>query len=155
MHQALKIPDAKAALENGKTGENPGMAADESQKQEVIEEARNKLKRAFFVINGLVILEHQFQKYKGRVVLRRDIVKDDSGSYAVFTESSASQMTAASVMGKISILPGCAGQAADAEYLLNPGPKGKCSITVENSSWNVQIFGYVYQNTNDQNHGPV
>ena len=37
------------------------------------------------------------QKYKGRVVLRGDIVKDDSGFYAVFTEqcSSASQMTAA------------------------------------------------------------
>ena len=37
------------------------------------------------------------QQYKGRVVLRGDIVKDDSGSYAVFTEqgSSASQMTAA------------------------------------------------------------
>ena len=32
--QALKIPDAKAAVEkNGKTGEDPGMAADESQKQ--------------------------------------------------------------------------------------------------------------------------
>ena len=31
-------------------------------------------------------LEPQFQKYKGRVVLRGDIVKDDSGSYAVFTE---------------------------------------------------------------------
>ena len=38
--------------------------------------------------------------YKGRVVLRGDIVKDDSGSYAVFTDqgSSASQMTAAKVM---------------------------------------------------------
>ena len=41
-------------------------------------------------------LEVKHQKYKGRVVLRGDIVKDDSGSYAVFTEqgSSASQMTA-------------------------------------------------------------
>ena len=60
--------------------------------------------------------EPQFQKYKGRVVLRGDIVKDDSGSYAVFTEqgSSASQMTAAKVMDVISRLPGCAGQAADA-----------------------------------------
>ena len=40
-------------------------------------------------------LEAKHQKYKGRVVLRGDIVKDDSGSYAVFTEqgSSASQMT--------------------------------------------------------------
>ena len=56
------------------------------------------------------------QKYKGRVVLRGDIVKDDSGSYAVFTEqgSSASQMTTAKVMDIISRLPGCARQAADA-----------------------------------------
>ena len=40
-------------------------------------------------------------------------MKDDSGSYAVFTEqgSSASQMTAAKVMDIISRLPGCAGQA--------------------------------------------
>ena len=61
-------------------------------------------------------LETKHQKYKGRVVLRGDIVKDDSGSYAVFTEqgSSASQMTAAKVMDIISRLPGCAGQAADA-----------------------------------------
>ena len=61
-------------------------------------------------------LEAKHQKYKGRVVLRGDIVKDDSGSYAVFIEqgSSASQMTAAKVMDIISRLPGCAGQAADA-----------------------------------------
>ena len=50
-------------------------------------------------------LEPQYQKYKGRVVLRDDIVKDDSG--AVFTEqaSSASQMTAAKVMDMRSRLP--------------------------------------------------
>ena len=61
-------------------------------------------------------LEQQFQKYKGRVVLWGDIVKDDSGSYAVFTEhgSSASQMTAAKVMDITSRQPGCDGQAADA-----------------------------------------
>ena len=53
---------------------------------------------------------------KGRVVLRGDIVKDDSGSYAVFIEqgSSASQMTAAKIMDIKSRLPGCDGQAADA-----------------------------------------
>ena len=53
-------------------------------------------------------LEVKHQKYKGRVVLRGDIVKDDSGSYAVFTEqeSSASQMTAAKFMDIISRLPG-------------------------------------------------
>ena len=56
------------------------------------------------------------QKYKGRVVLRGDIVKDDSGSYAVFTAqgSSAFQMTAAKIMGIISRMPGCDGEAADA-----------------------------------------
>ena len=43
-------------------------------------------------------------------------MKDDSGSYAVFTEqgSSASPMTAAKIMDIISRLPGCDGQAADA-----------------------------------------
>ena len=64
--------------------------------------------------NAELVAKHQ--KYKGRVVLQSDIVKDDSGAYAVFTEqgSSASQMTAAKVMDIISRLPGCAGQAADA-----------------------------------------
>ena len=74
-------------------------------KKEVIDEGRKE--GCKFILR---------QKYKGRVVLRGDIVKDDSGSYAVFTEqgSSASQMTAAKVMDIISRLPGCAGQAADA-----------------------------------------
>ena len=60
-------------------------------------------------------LEAKNQKYKGRVVLRGDFVKDDSGFHAVFTEqgSSASQMTAAKIMDIISRLPGCDGQAAD------------------------------------------
>ena len=61
-------------------------------------------------------LEAKHQKYKGRVVLRGDIVKDNSGSYAVFTEqgSSASQMIATKIMDIISRLPGRDGQAADA-----------------------------------------
>ena len=61
-------------------------------------------------------LEKKHQKYKGRVVLRGDTVKDDSGFHVVFTEPgpSASQMTAAKIMDIMSRLPGCAGQAADA-----------------------------------------
>ena len=54
-------------------------------------------------------LEPKLQKQiKGIVVLCGDVVKDDSGAYAVFTEhcSSASQRTAR--------LPDCDGQAADA-----------------------------------------
>ena len=60
-------------------------------------------------------LEPKFQKCKGRIVLRGDIVKDDSGSYAVFCEqgSSASQMTAAKVMDVIARVQDCDGQPAE------------------------------------------
>ena len=91
-------------------------------KKEVNGEARTKGAKVHFASPMDIChlknaeLEAKHPKYKGRVVLRADIVKDDSGSYAVFTEqeSSASQMTAAKVMNIISRLPGCAGQAADA-----------------------------------------
>ena len=91
-------------------------------KNVVVADARNEGRKVHFA--SLVEfchlknseLEPRHQKYKGRVVLLRDIVKDDSGSYAVFTEqgSSASQMTAAKVMDIMSRLAGCAGRAADA-----------------------------------------
>ncbi len=84
-------------------------------------------------------LEPQFQKYKGRVVLRGDIVKDDSGAHAVVTEqgSSASLMTATKVMDVIARQPVCDGQAADATSAYTPKnmedaqkplkiPKSKC-----------------------------
>ena len=103
-------------------------------------------------------LEAKDQKYKGRVVLGGDILKDDSGSYAVFTElgSSASQMTAAKVMDIISRLPGCAGQAADAisaetQVKMEDAPKLFSKIP----NRHVQTFGFVYHDTNGQNHGPV
>ena len=91
-------------------------------KKEVIDEARTSGAKVHFasLMDTCHLknaeLEAKHQKYKGRVVLRGDVVKDDSGSYAVFTEqgSSASQVTAAKVMGIISRLPGCAGQAAAA-----------------------------------------
>ena len=114
------IPDAKASLE--KAWENKRKLTKVRNKNEVIAEPTNKGNTVHFA--SLMDLCHlknsemqpKFQKYKGRVVLRGDIVKDDSGSYAVFTEqgSSASQMTAAKVMDIKSRLRGCAGQAADA-----------------------------------------
>ena len=97
------------------------MAADESQKQTRGDEARSEGRKVHFA--SLMDLCHlkkselepKFQKYKGRVVLRGDVVNNDSGSYAVFSEqgSSASQMTAAKIMDIKSRLPGCAGQAPD------------------------------------------
>ena len=130
----------------------------------MIDEARTKGAKVHFASlmdichlkNAEVETKHQ--KYKGRVVLRGDIVKDDSGSYAVFTEqgSSASEMTAAKVMDIISRLPGCAGQAADAV-----SPKTK--VKMEDAHKLLKIpkigvsrhFGFVYHDTNGQNHGPV
>ena len=62
-----------------------------------------------------------------------EVVKDDSGSYAVLTEqgSSASQMTAAKVMDIISRIPGCAGQAADAVSAYTQVKNGRCSKIIE------------------------
>ena len=125
MLQAMKIPDAKAAVEKEweKLEKIPAWQLTKVRnKNEVIAEARNEGRKVHFALlldlchRKNSELEPQFQTDKGRVVFRSDIVKDDSGSYAVFTEqgSSASQMTAAKVMDIISRLPGCAGQAADA-----------------------------------------
>ena len=107
----------------------------------MIDEARTKGAKVHFALlmdichSKNAELEAKHQKYKGRVVLRGDIVKDDSGSYAVFTEqgSSASQMTAAKVMDIISRLLGCAGQAADAVSASTQVKKGRCSEIIENS----------------------
>ena len=73
-------------------------------------------------------LEAKHQKYKGRVVLRGDIVKDNSCSYAVFTEqgSSASQMTAAKIMdGQGDGVPEASAEQAAAD---SPG-SGTCVCT--------------------------
>ena len=66
-------------------------------------------------------------------MLRGDIVKDDSGACAVFTEqgSSASQMTAAKVMDVTARLPDGDGQAADAISAYHSGKvtKSECPKT--------------------------
>ena len=121
----MKIPSAKAAVDEewGKLEKISAWNLTKVRRtSEVIDEARTKGIKVH-VASLMDIchlknaeLETKHQKYKGQVVLRGDIVKDDSGSYAVFTEqgSSASQMTAAKVMDIIFRLPGCAGKAADA-----------------------------------------
>ena len=119
-----EIPDAKAAVNFvwEKLEKIPAWQMDPvKSKKDVILEAQKKRKVHFAALVDMchlkkTELERKHQKYKGRVVLRGDTVKDDSGACAVSTEqgSSASQMTAAKVMGVIARSPGCAGQAADA-----------------------------------------
>ena len=133
-------------------------------KKEVIDEARTSGAKVHFASLMDIChlknaeLEAKHQKYKDRVVLGGDIVKDDSDSYAVFTEqgSSASQMTAVKIMDMISRLPGCDGQAADAGISLYPSENGRCSQIIKKiQNRSVQTFGFVYHDTNGQNHGPV
>ena len=125
MPQAMKIPAAKAAVDKEWVKLEKISAWDLTKvrsKKEVIDEARTKGAKVHFASLLDIChlknteLEAEHQKYKGRFVLQGDIVKDDSGSYAVFTEQgfSASQMTAAKIMDIISRLPDCDGQAADA-----------------------------------------
>ena len=125
MPQAMKIPAAKAAVDKEWEKLEKISAWNLTKvksKKMVIDEARTTGATVHFASLMDIChlknaeLETKHQKYKGRVVLRGDIVKDNSGSYAVFTEqgSSASQMTAAKIMDIISKLPGCDGQAADA-----------------------------------------
>ena len=130
MPQAIKIPAGKAAVDKEWEKLEKISAWNLTKvksKKKVIDEARTSGATVHFASimdksSENAELEAERQKYKGRVVHRGNIVKDDSGSYAAFTEqgSSASQMTAAKIMDIISRLPGCDGQAADTQYQLTP-----------------------------------
>ena len=125
VRQATKIPAAKAAVDKKweKLEKIPAWDLTKVRsKKEVIDEARTEGAKVLFASLMDIChlksaeLEAKHQKYKGRVVLQSNTVKDDSGSCAEFTEqgSSVPQRTAAKVMDIISRLPGCDGQAADA-----------------------------------------
>ena len=79
----------------GKIGENFGVELDKSKKQ-VIDEARTSGATVHFASLMDIChlknaeLEAKHQKYESRVVLRGDIVRNNSGSYAVFTEQRSS-----------------------------------------------------------------
>ena len=100
---------------------------------------------------------HVWEKGSTSTCISTKVVKDDSGSYAVFTEqgSSAFQMTAAKAMDVISRLPGCAGQAADAVSAYTQVKMEDAPNYWKFPNRNVQTYGFVYHETNGQNHGPV
>ena len=83
-------------------------------------------------------------------------MKDDSGSYAVFTEQgpSASQMTAAKVMDVIARPQDCAGQAADAvsaDTLVNM-QDAPTLLKIPKPEY-PDRYGFVFHNTNGPNLG--
>ena len=106
--QALQIPAAKAAVDKEWEKLEKISAWNLTKvksKKEVIDEAKTSGATVHFASLMDMChlknaeLEAKHQKFQGRVVLRGDIVKENSGSYAVFTEqgSAASQMTAAKI----------------------------------------------------------
>ena len=95
MPQTMKIPAAKAAKDKEWETLEKFSAWNLTKvrsKTEVIEEAKTSVATIYFASLMDMChlknaeLEAKHQKYKGRVVLRGDIVKDDSVSYAVFIE---------------------------------------------------------------------
>ena len=133
-------------------------------KKEVIDEARTKGAKVHFAslmdichLNNAE-LEAKHQKYKGRVVFRGDIVKDDSGFYAVFTEqgSSASQMTAAKSHGYHIQTARMRMDKQLMQYLFIPRYKWKMLTNCwKFPNRNVQTFVFVHHDTNGLNHCPV
>ena len=166
MSQAMKIPDAKAAVDKeGKKLETiPAWDLRKvKSKNQVIKQAqknKNKVHFASLMDSSHLMnseLEPQLQKYKGRVVLRGDIVKDDSGAHAVPTEhgSSASQMTAAKVMDVIARLPDCDGQAADAISAYTQVNMGNAQklLKMAQSHWNTsKILLFLLKETYTDTH---
>ena len=166
MPQAMKIPAAKAAVDKEWEKLEKISAWNLTKvksKKQVIDEARTAGATVHFasLMDRCHLknaeLEAKHQKYKGWVVLRGDIVKDNSGSYAVFTEqgSSASQMTAAKIMDIISRLPGCDGQAADAVSADTQVKLEDAHKLLKFQNRNAQTFGFVYHDTSCSNHGPA
>ena len=143
MPQAMKIPAAKAAVDKEWEKLEKISAWNLTKvksKKQVIDEARTSGVTVHFASSMDIChlknaeLEAKHQKYKGRVVLRGDIVKDNSGSYAVFTEhgSLASQMTAAKIMDIIQIAR-LRWTSSRRSIGLHPGKNGRCSQIIENS----------------------
>ena len=144
MPQAMKIAAAKAAVDKEWEKLEKIRAWDLARvrsKSEVIDEARTKGAKVHFAslkdIRQLknAELETKHRKYKGRVVLRGDIVKDDSGSYAVLTEqgSSASQKDGSKSHGHHIQTARMLRTSSGRSICLCPGQNGRCSQIVEKS----------------------
>jgi hypothetical protein len=125
IQKALQIPEARAALEkewNKLETKRAWNTAKVRPKAEVIAESKRTGRPVHF--GSLMDLCHiknsqlgkEFWTYKGRIVFRGDIVKDENGQYAVFTEqgASASNMAAAKFMDAIARMPGNDGEDSDA-----------------------------------------
>ena len=116
-------------------------------KKEVIAEARNEGRTVHFAsLMDVCHLENRswnqiFKNTKAEWVLRDDNIKDDSGSYAVFTEQGSSACKSNGCHIKTNRMRRTSSRRTVG---LHPGKNGRCTDVVKQfQSQNVQIFGYV------------
>ena len=115
VHKFIPRPQAMKILDAG--CRRPAWHLEKvKSKKEVILKAQRDKKKVHFATRMAICHLKKCGVGTKVIVLGGDMVEDDSGAYAGFTEqgSSASQITAAKVMDVIARLPGCDGQAADA-----------------------------------------
>ena len=142
MLTAMQIPDAKSADKEWEQLEKmpAWQLMKDRNKKEVIDEARNEGKTVHFASLMDIChlknseLEPTFQKYKGRIVLCGDIVKDDSGSCRIHR---ARLVSTTNVGRKRN---GCHCEATRMcmtsrrrSIGLHPGQNGGCTDVTENS----------------------
>ena len=91
-------------MEEARNDSSLALGQSEEQNEVILKAQRDKNNVHFVTLMDICHLKNaeldpKFRKYKGRIVLRGDIVKDGSGAHAVFTGqgSSASQMSAAKI----------------------------------------------------------
>ena len=123
--KALQIPAAKEALEAEWRKLELKKAWDVSKVAPKVKVIRDAKARGVHVHFGFLMdlchiknsqMGKEFWSYKGRIVFRGDLTKDEDGYLAVFTEqgASASNMAAAKLMDAIARMPGNDGEDSDA-----------------------------------------
>ena len=158
-----KFPQQKAAVDKEWEKISAWNLTKVRSKKEVIDEARTSGAKVHFAslmdISHLVNaeLEAKHQKYKGRVVLRGDIVKDDSGSYASihFTGIISISKDSSKNRGYHIQTARVRRTSSGCSICLYPGKWRMLQNYWRFPNRNVQTFGFVYHDTNGLNHGPV
>ena len=158
--QAIKIPAAKPAVDKEREKLEKISAWNLTKvrsKKEVIDEAKTSGAKVHFASLMDIChlknaeLEAKHQKYKGRVVLRGDIVKDNSGSYAVFihrTRIFSISNDSSKSHGYHLQIAGLRRTSSRRSVCLYPGKNGRCFKITENSK--IGMPGHLDSSTTTQ-----
>ena len=150
MPQAMKILDATAAVEKEwnelETIPASNLEKVKSRKGVILEARRDKQKVHFFFTDG-----YMSSRMRSWNQPHRSTGGSCSGEILSKRTLELIQMIAAKIMGIIARLPGCDGQAADAVSSKTLVQSEDALKKIPNR--NVQMFGYVFHDTNGHNHG--